>query len=112
MDVRLDGKVALVTGASKGIGRAIAKEMAESGARVMLSSRKHDQLELAAKGIDGDVAVFAAHAGDLVVRTGADLRLRTGAQVPLLVDMTQLYVFDELGRRICPTPAQIPGLEV
>ena len=55
MDVRLDGKVALVTGASKGIGRAIAKEMAESGARVMLSSRKHDQLELAAKGIDGDV---------------------------------------------------------
>lgn len=65
MDVRLDGKVALVTGASKGIGRAIAKEMAESGARVMLSSRKHDQLEQAAKDIDGDVAVFAAHAGDL-----------------------------------------------
>jgi NAD(P)-dependent dehydrogenase (short-subunit alcohol dehydrogenase family) len=65
MDVRLDGKVALVTGASKGIGKAIAKGMAESGARVMLSSRKHDQLEAAARDIDGDVAVFAAHAGDL-----------------------------------------------
>ena len=65
MDVRLDGKVALVTGASKGIGKAIAKGMAESGAQVMLSSRKHDQLEAAARDIDGDVAVFAAHAGDL-----------------------------------------------
>jgi NAD(P)-dependent dehydrogenase (short-subunit alcohol dehydrogenase family) len=65
MDVRLDGKVALVTGASKGIGKAIAKGMAESGAQVMLSSRKHDQLEVAARDIDGDVAVFAAHAGDL-----------------------------------------------
>lgn len=65
MDVRLDGKVALVTGASKGIGRAIAAEMAASGAQVMLSSRKLDQLERAAEGIDGDVAVFAAHAGDL-----------------------------------------------
>jgi multiple sugar transport system ATP-binding protein len=52
----------------------------------------------------------AVSAGDLVVRTGADLRLRTGAQVPLLVDMAQLYFFDQLGRRICPTPAQVPGL--
>jgi NAD(P)-dependent dehydrogenase (short-subunit alcohol dehydrogenase family) len=62
--VRLDGKVALVTGASKGIGAAIARTFAENGARVMLSSRKQEDLEKTAAGIDGDTAVFAAHAGD------------------------------------------------
>jgi NAD(P)-dependent dehydrogenase (short-subunit alcohol dehydrogenase family) len=64
MELRLDGKVALVTGASKGIGRAIASAMAASGARVMLSSRKQDALEEAAASMVGDVAVHAAHAGD------------------------------------------------
>jgi NAD(P)-dependent dehydrogenase (short-subunit alcohol dehydrogenase family) len=64
MDLRLDGKTALVTGASKGIGLAIAKAMASSGAKVMLSSRKQEQLEKAAAEIDGDVDVFAANAGE------------------------------------------------
>jgi multiple sugar transport system ATP-binding protein len=49
---------------------------------------------------------------DLVVRTGPDLRLRTGAQVPLLVDLAHLYVFDHQGRRICPAPMDVPGLDV
>jgi len=64
MDLRLDGKTALVTGASKGIGLAIAKAMAESGANVMLSSRKQEQLEKAAAEINGNVDVVAANAGE------------------------------------------------
>ena len=40
-----------------------------------------------------------------------DLRLRTGAQVPLLVDLAHLYVFDHHGRRICPAPTDLPGLD-
>ncbi len=65
MEIRLDGKVALVTGASKGIGKAIAAGFAEAGAQVMLSSRKIEQLEAAAEEIKGDTAVFAANAGDI-----------------------------------------------
>jgi NAD(P)-dependent dehydrogenase (short-subunit alcohol dehydrogenase family) len=61
--IDLQGKVALVTGASKGIGAAIAGRLASSGASVMLSSRKIEGLEKAAGEIKGDVAVHAAHAG-------------------------------------------------
>ncbi len=64
MDVRLDGRVALITGGSRGIGLAIAQEMAASGARVMISSRKADVLEAAVATLDGDASWFAANAGD------------------------------------------------
>jgi NAD(P)-dependent dehydrogenase (short-subunit alcohol dehydrogenase family) len=64
VEIRFDGKVALVTGSSRGIGLAIAAELATSGARVMLSSRKAEALEAAAAGIDGEVAWFAANAGE------------------------------------------------
>ncbi len=65
MQISLDGKVALVTGASKGIGRAIAASFAAAGAKVMLSSRKQDQLEAAAAEMSGETAVYAANAGNL-----------------------------------------------
>ncbi|MEV6398799.1 sugar ABC transporter ATP-binding protein, partial [Streptomyces sp. NPDC051907] len=61
----------------------------------------------------GEVAYerSAVAVSDLVVRTGPDMRLRTGAQIPLLVDLAHLYVFDHHGRRICPAPADLPGLD-
>ncbi|ROQ62613.1 carbohydrate ABC transporter ATP-binding protein (CUT1 family) [Streptomyces sp. 840.1] len=54
----------------------------------------------------------AVTASDLVVRTGPDMRLRNGGQVPLLVDLAHLYVFDHHGRRICPLPRDVPGLDM
>lgn len=70
MQISLEGKTALVTGASRGIGKAIAAEFAASGANVMLSSRKQDALEaaaaeIAASGASGATAVFAANAGNV-----------------------------------------------
>jgi multiple sugar transport system ATP-binding protein len=49
--------------------------------------------------------------GDLIVRTTPDIRLRHGMQVPLLVDLAHLFVFDQHGRRICPSPERLPDLE-
>lgn len=70
MEIRLDGRTALVTGASRGIGRAIALSFASAGASVMISSRKAEALAKAADevragaGRAGEVAWHVANAGD------------------------------------------------
>lgn len=58
----LTGKVAVITGASKGIGRAIALRMAQHGARVVVSSRKQD-------GCDAVTAEIVAAGGEAFTKT-------------------------------------------
>ena len=63
----LEGKVAIVTGASKGIGLSIARGLAEYGAKVVISSRSQESLDLVAKELSVDglkVFPFACHVGD------------------------------------------------
>ena len=57
--MRLKSKIALVTGASRGIGLAIATRFAAEGAKVVMLARRSDELEAAAKSIAGDTYPFS-----------------------------------------------------
>ena len=64
--LQLSGKVAIVTGASRGIGEAIAKCLASHGAKVVLASRKIDGLTRVAEEINargGEAIPLACHTG-------------------------------------------------
>lgn len=58
MKIDLNGKMALVTGASKGIGRAIATEMALAGAKIVAVSRSEDELEKMIDELNGEGHTF------------------------------------------------------
>ena len=66
MDISLQGKTALVTGGSRGIGKAIAATFVRCGANVMIVSRKEDSLRATAEEIGGNIAYIAANTGDVV----------------------------------------------
>ena len=79
----LTGKVAVITGSSRGIGRAIAGAMADHGARVVISSRKQDACEVVA------AAINAKHPG---AATAIAASISSKAALEELVAQTQAQV--------------------
>ena len=77
----LTGRVAIVTGSSRGIGRAIAEELAAHGAQVVISSRKQDACEEVAKSIND------AHGESRAIAVAASISDKAALQD--LVDQTR-----------------------
>jgi short-subunit dehydrogenase len=83
--VELEGKRVLLSGATGGIGRAIAEELAGRGAKVVLSSRKKDQLEELARSLPGGARRHRVVVADLAEDGAAEKLVEDAGEVDALV---------------------------
>jgi 3-oxoacyl-[acyl-carrier protein] reductase len=91
MDIRLDGRTALITGGSKGLGLATAIAFAEAGAEVAILARNAEALEAAraliGRGAKGAVAAFACDVTDpSAIQRGYDAVMSAFGKVDILVN--------------------------
>jgi NAD(P)-dependent dehydrogenase (short-subunit alcohol dehydrogenase family) len=90
----LDGKVALVTGASQGIGRAIAEGLAEEGARIVIADL--NGAEEAAKAFTAGVGITADVADERGVQRLVDQAVERCGTIDILVNNAGLYASLEM----------------
>ena len=88
----LAGKVAVITGSSRGIGKAIAEEMAVHGAKVVISSRKQDACDAVA------AALNVRHGAGTAISVPANISSKESLQA--LVDKTR-HAFGRIDALVC-----------
>ncbi len=87
MDLKLSGKVAIVSGASRGIGRAIAQTLAAEGMKLSLAARSKDQLEELAKSLRTETLVQAVDLRDNAAAAAVvDATMKKFGAIDLLVN--------------------------
>ncbi len=113
-DRALNKKVALVTGASQGIGKGIAVELGACGARVYVTARTVDRLHATAAEIDAlggeGIALPCDHRHDSeVVKVFDEIKARDG-KLDILVNNASPDFSDQIGRRLWELPFETMGL--
>jgi ribitol 2-dehydrogenase len=97
MPERLDGKVAVVTGASTGIGRAVAQELVGRGAQVVIAARSRERLDEAAAALGpGCAAVVVDVTRGDDVRRLVDCTIESHGRIDILVANAGVYVGGDL----------------
>ena len=102
----MTGQVAVITGSSRGIGKAIAEEMAEQGAKVVISSRKLDACEETA------AALNAKHGAGTAIAVAANISRKEDLQA--LIDAARA-TFGKITALVCnaaSNPYYGPGLGI
>ena len=97
MQVDLSGLRALVTGSTKGIGRAIARELAANGAEVVINGRKAADVEQAIVGLRAVLSNgrFAAAPGDVATAAGVAGIIAAAGEVDILVNNVGVFEIKE-----------------
>lgn len=91
--MNLRGKVAVVTGASSGIGAAIARELSISGAHLVVTARRQDRLQALCASFDGECVAHIAAIGDVSTPQALlDLALQRYGRVDILINNAGMLV--------------------
>jgi NAD(P)-dependent dehydrogenase (short-subunit alcohol dehydrogenase family) len=93
MNIDLTGKTALVTGSTVGIGRAIAKGLAQSGAAVLVNGRTPGKVDATVAALKSEVpgADISAAAGDVSTTDGCAAVIRAAPNVDILVNNAGIF---------------------